>query len=176
MGIAPSSPPQHRTLTRSTQQMLVLLETAAGFGLFKVMKEGKVAEATDLSKDFATSEKAEEMVKLKKFSKFTDQADALAAATAMVEGKLDKSLKKFLQKNILGKDLKDELIVSDSKLAGILKDKLEIKCLCDASSLEVLRGVGLAAHGRIGAASNSSRHGEVCCPRCPRFKAPVQYN
>merc|ERR1712086_776597 len=141
--IAPSSPPQHRTLTRSTQQMLVLLETAAGFGLFKVLKEGKVADATDLNSEFATSEKASEMVKLTKFSKFTDQADALAAATAMVEGKLDKSLKKFLKKNILDKDLKDELIVSDSKLAGIVKEKLDIQCLCDASSLEVLRGVRL---------------------------------
>ena len=98
-----------------------------------------MAEATDLSKDFATSEKAEEMcasppllrlppagcspnaalrhrVKLKKFSKFTDQADALAAATAMVEGKLDKNLKKFLKKNIVDKELNDELIVSDSKV------------------------------------------------------------
>jgi len=123
--------------------MLVLLETAAGFGLFKVMKEGKVAEATDLSKYFETSEKAEEMVKLKKFSKFTDQSDALAAATAMVEGKLDKNLKKFLKKNIIDKELNEELIVSDSKLAGLVKEKLDIQCLCDASSLEVLRGVRL---------------------------------
>jgi len=123
--------------------MLVLLETAAGFGLFKVMKEGKVAEATDLHKYFETSEKAEEMVKLKKFSKFTDQADALAAATAMVEGKLDKNLKKFLKKNIIDKELNEELIVSDSKLAGLVKEKLDIQCLCDSSSLEVLRGVRL---------------------------------
>merc|ERR1712153_186856 len=156
MGIAPSSPPQHRTLTRSTQQMLVLLEPAAGFGLFKVMKEGKVAEATDLSKDFATSEKAEEMVKLKKFSKFTDQADALAAATAMVEGKLDKNLKKFLKKNIVDKELNDELIVSDSKLAGLVKEKLDIQCLCDSSSLEVLRGVRLHMDALVPAISTAA--------------------
>merc|ERR1711998_154176 len=123
--------------------MLLLLETAAGFGLFKVLKSGKVSEATDLSKDFETAEKAGEMVKLKKFSKFTDQADALAAATAMVEGKLDKNLKKFLKKNIVDKELSDELIVSDSKLGGLLKEKLDIKCLCDTHSLEVLRGVRL---------------------------------
>merc|ERR1711935_295218 len=156
MGIAPSSPPQHRTLTRSTQQMLVLPETAAGFGLFKVMKEGKVAEATDLSKDFATSEKAEEMVKLKKFSKFTDQADALAAATAMVEGKLDKNLKKFLKKNIVDKELNDELIVSDSTLAGLVKEKLDIQCLCDSSSLEVLRGVRLHMDALVPAISTAA--------------------
>jgi len=154
--IAPSSPTANRTLTRSTQQMLVLLETAAGFGLFKVMKEGKVAEATDLSKDFATSEKAEEMVKLKKFSKFTDQADALAAATAMVEGKLDKNLKKFLKKNIVDKELNDELIVSDSKLAGLVKEKLDIQCLCDSSSLEVLRGVRLHMDALVPAISTAA--------------------
>eukprot|EP00658_Telonema_sp_P-2_P021939 TRINITY_DN18758_c0_g2_i10.p1 TRINITY_DN18758_c0_g2~~TRINITY_DN18758_c0_g2_i10.p1 ORF type:complete len:502 (-),score=214.35 TRINITY_DN18758_c0_g2_i10:71-1576(-) len=121
----------------------LLLETAAGFGLFKVLKDGKVQEGADLSKDFGTSEGAAEMVKLQKFSKFADQTDALAAATAMVEGKLDKSLKKFLKKNIVDKELADELIVSDSKLAGLVKEKLDIQCLCDAPSLEVLRGVRL---------------------------------
>merc|ERR1711871_552986 len=121
--------------------MLVLLETAAGFGLFKVLDEGKVKDATDLAKDFATPESAAKMVKLKKFSKFVDQEDALAAATAMIEGKLDKSLKKFLKKNIVDKDLKDELIVSDAKVGGIIKEKLGIQCAADSNTLEVLRGI-----------------------------------
>merc|ERR1711957_192599 len=154
--IAPSSPSATQDSYTQHTAMLVLLETAAGFGLFKVMKEGKVAEATDLSKDFATSEKAEEMVKLKKFSKFTDQADALAAATAMVEGKLDKNLKKFLKKNIVDKELNDELIVSDSKLAGLVKEKLDIQCLCDSSSLEVLRGVRLHMDALVPAISTAA--------------------
>merc|ERR1711934_1037827 len=121
--------------------MLVLLETAAGFGLFKVLDEGKVKDATDLSKDFETPEKAAKMVKLKKFSRFTDQEDALVAATAMVEGKLDKSLKKFLKKNIVDKELNDDLIVSDAKVGGLIKEKLNIGVQCDSSTLEVLRGV-----------------------------------
>merc|ERR1711934_1045214 len=121
--------------------MLVLLETAAGFGLFKVLDEGKVKDATDLSKDFETPEKAAKMVKLKKFSRFTDQEDALVAATATVEGKLDKSLKKFLKKNIVDKELNDDLIVSDAKVGGLIKEKLNIGVQCDSSTLEVLRGV-----------------------------------
>merc|ERR1712072_1241689 len=121
--------------------MLVLLETAAGFGLFKVLDEGKVKDATDLSKDFETPEKASKMVKLKNFSKFTDQEYALVAATAMVEGKLDKSLKKFLKKNIVDKELNDDLIVSDAKVGGLIKEKLNIGVQCDSSTLEVLRGV-----------------------------------
>merc|ERR1712216_643238 len=125
----------------SRATMLVLLETAAGYGLFKVMNDGKVKDGGDLAKDFETVDKASEMVKLKKFSKFTDQEDALAAATALVEGKLDKSLKKFLKKNIVDKGLKDELLVSDAKVGGLIKEKLDIPCEAGSSSLEVLRGI-----------------------------------
>jgi len=121
--------------------MLVLLETAAGYGLFKVMNDGKVKDGGDLAKDFETVDKASEMVKLTKFSKFTDQEDALAAATALVEGKLDKSLKKFLKKNIVDKGLKDELLVSDAKVGGLIKEKLDIPCEAGSASLEVLRGI-----------------------------------
>merc|ERR1712216_309056 len=125
----------------SRATMLVLLETAAGYGLFKVMNDGKVKNGTDLASEFDTPESASSMVKLAKFSKFTDQEDALAAATALVEGKLDKSLKKFLKKNIVDKEIKDELIVSDAKVGGLIKDKLGIQCASDSTTLEVLRGI-----------------------------------
>merc|ERR1712216_301873 len=125
----------------SRATMLVLLETAAGYGLFKVMNDGKVKNGTDLASEFDTPESASSMVKLAKFSKFTDQEDALAAATALVEGKLDKSLKKFLKKNIVDKGLKDELLVSDAKVGGLIKEKLDIPCEAGSSSLEVLRGI-----------------------------------
>lgn len=39
-------------------------------------------------------------VKLKAFSKFEDTTSALAAASAICDGSLDKSLKKFLKKNM----------------------------------------------------------------------------
>merc|ERR1712216_13062 len=125
----------------SRATMLVLLETAAGYGLFKVMNDGKVKNGTDLASEFDTPESASSMVKLAKFSKFTDQEDALAAATALVEGKLDKSLKKFLKKNIVDKGLKDELLVSDAKVGGLIKEKLDIPCEAGSSSLEVLQGI-----------------------------------
>jgi len=123
--------------------MLVLCESPAGFGLFKVLDDGKVSSGADLAKDFATPEAAGKMVKLKKFSKFVDQEDALAAATAMIEGNLDKSLKKFLKKNIVDKELQDDLIVSDAKVAGIIKEKLGIQCEVGGGALEVLRGIRL---------------------------------
>ena len=38
-----------------------------------------------------------------------------------IEGKLDKSLKKFLKKNIVDKDIQETLIVSDAKVIAVEK-------------------------------------------------------
>ncbi len=66
---------------------------------------------------------------------------ALAAATALVEGKMDSTLKKFLKSSVLAKDLKEQLAVSDPKLGSAIKEKLDIKCVNDSSINELLRGI-----------------------------------
>lgn len=43
---------------------------------------------------------------------------ALAAATEVVESHLGMSLKKFLKKQIVSKEITDKLAVADSKLGG----------------------------------------------------------
>jgi nucleolar protein 58 len=53
---------------------------------------------------------------MKAFSKFENTTDALSAVTALVEGKLSKGLKKFLSNELSDKDMKDKLLVGDSKL------------------------------------------------------------
>lgn len=123
--------------------MLVLFETAAGFALFKVLDEGKVKQTDDLWKEFETPTKAQKIVALKSFSKFDNTADALASATALVESKMSKDLKKFLKKNIVTAQLKDSLAVADSKLGSVIKDKLGIKCVHDNSIQELIRGIRL---------------------------------
>lgn len=60
------------------------------------------------------------MVQLKAFDKFSNTADALTAATALVESKLSKSLRKFIKAQCSG----DILAVADSKLGNIIKEKL----------------------------------------------------
>lgn len=45
-------------------------------------------------------------VKLKAFKKFEDTAEAVQSATALIEGKLSATMKKFLKKNVAGDDLK----------------------------------------------------------------------
>lgn len=59
-------------------------------------------------------------LKLKAFSKFENTTDALSAATAIVEGKVSKNLKKFLQTELNEKEMKEKLAVSDSKLGIII--------------------------------------------------------
>ena len=45
---------------------------------------------------------------------------SLTAATATVEGKMSKSLKKVLKK-IVAKDIHQELAIADAKLGGVIK-------------------------------------------------------
>jgi nucleolar protein 58 len=73
------------------------------------------------------------------FRKFEDTADALSAATAIVEGKLSKNLKKFLTKSIIEKDLKEKLAVADAKLKTLIREKLGIETVHDDAVLELFR-------------------------------------
>lgn len=120
--------------------MLVLFETPAGYAVFKLLNEKKLAEVDDLYKDFETAEKASKIVKLKHFKKFEDTTEALAAATASVEGKMSKSLKKLMKK-VLSKDIQEEMAVADAKIGNVIKDKFDISCVCSSAIHELMRGI-----------------------------------
>ncbi|XP_008799299.2 probable nucleolar protein 5-1 [Phoenix dactylifera] len=117
--------------------MLVLFETPAGFALFKVLDEGKLSKVEDLWKEFATSESARQVVKLKAFSKFENTAEALSAATLLIDGKPSKGLRKFLRAHCDG----ETLAVADSKLGNAIKEKLKIDCLHSNAVMELMRGL-----------------------------------
>ncbi|BDA41914.1 Nucleolar protein 58 [Coccomyxa sp. Obi] len=125
--------------------MLLLFETAAGFALFKVLKENKIQETEDLWQDFETLEGAQKIVKLKAFSKFESTIEALASATALGDSKLSKDLKKFLKKNADG----NTLGVVDAKLGSIIKEKLGIPCIYSNGVQELTRGVRSQIEGLI---------------------------
>ncbi|GLI64037.1 hypothetical protein VaNZ11_007194 [Volvox africanus] len=118
--------------------MLLLFETAAGYALFKVLKERKIEEAEDLASDFQTLEQAQKIVKLKAFSKFENTTEALGAATALVDSKLSKGLKKFLKKNV-SED--EKLAMLDKKLGSIVQEKLGLNVLWSNQVLELSRGI-----------------------------------
>lgn len=77
-------------------------------------------------------------VKLKHFQKFADTTEALAAATATVEGKLSKTLKKTLKKLVV-EEVQNELLVADAKLGNAIKDKLDLQCVANNGVQELLR-------------------------------------
>ncbi|KAM8872398.1 nucleolar protein 58 isoform 1-T1 [Synchiropus picturatus] len=128
--------------------MLVLFETAAGYAIFKVLDESKLEQVDSLFKEFETPEKANKILKLKHFEKFQDTTEALAAATALVEGKIGKSLKKVLKK-IVAKEAHEQLAVSDAKLGGVIKDKLELSCVHSPAVAELMRCIRSQMEGLI---------------------------
>ena len=65
---------------------------------------------------------------------------ALSAATAAVEGKMGKGLKKMLKK-VFSSDVQDTLAVADAKLGGVIKDKLNISCVHSSAVHELFRGI-----------------------------------
>lgn len=120
--------------------MLVLFETAAGYAIFKLLDEKKIQQVDDLYKDFESPDTASKIVKLKHFAKFDDMTDALSAATAAIEGKMTKGLKKVLKK-IFASDLHEQLAVADAKLGGVIKEKLNISCIHGGGVAELMRGI-----------------------------------
>ncbi|XP_036396352.1 nucleolar protein 58 [Megalops cyprinoides] len=128
--------------------MLVLFETAAGYAIFKVLDEQKLQEVDSLWKEFETPENANKIVKLKHFEKFQDTTEALAAATALVEGKIGKSLKKVLKK-VVAKEAHEQLAISDAKLGGVIKDKLNLSCVHSPAVAELMRGIRNQMEGLI---------------------------
>jgi len=146
--------------------MLVLFETPAGYSLFKVANEKKLSktEPTDLyNKCYPTPEAATSFFNLLSFQPFHDTADAVSAATACIEGKVSKSLKSFLKKQLKKKDCKGESIAVQDKALGLsIKDKLSgVNIVHDTKSNELFRGIRcyldelLEDAGDVGAASGS---------------------
>ncbi|XP_015234376.1 PREDICTED: nucleolar protein 58 isoform X3 [Cyprinodon variegatus] len=128
--------------------MLVLFETAAGYAIFKVLDESKLQQVDSLYKEFETPEKANKILKLKHFEKFQDTTEALAAATALVEGKIGKSLKKVLKK-IVAKEAHEQLAISDAKLGGVIKEKLDLSCVHSPAVAELMRCIRSQMEGLI---------------------------
>lgn len=92
-----------------------------------------------MAADFSTPEAAAKVVKLKAFKKFKDTKDALKSVEKLVKGKLSSGLQKFLEKNIVEKEIEDELAVADKKLAKTIQEKLSINCKSGEKVNELMR-------------------------------------
>eukprot|EP00095_Tigriopus_kingsejongensis_P009098 snap_masked-scaffold295_size218279-processed-gene-1.18 protein:Tk09098 transcript:snap_masked-scaffold295_size218279-processed-gene-1.18-mRNA-1 annotation:"hypothetical protein DAPPUDRAFT_300779" len=128
--------------------MLVLFETPAGFAVFKLLNEKKLQQSENLYKDFETLEEAKKVVKLKMFEKFEDTTEALASATATVEGKMSKALKKLLKK-VVSQEGHTNLCVADAKLGLSIQAKLDLKCVYDSKVGELMRCIRSQMSGLV---------------------------
>ncbi|XP_071571730.1 nucleolar protein 58 [Temnothorax nylanderi] len=117
--------------------MLVLFETPAGYAIFKLLDQDKLTQSENLYKDFQNPEIASRLVQLKYFHKFEDTTEALAATTAIVEGKLSKSLRKTL-KNCCT-EAHEQLAVADARLGLAIKEKLSVSCINNTAIQELMR-------------------------------------
>lgn len=93
---------------------------------------------------------------------FADTADAVAASTEMIDSKMGKSLKKFLTKNIIKKELKDKVRAWGRILAPTRLDRARraascsLGCCCFALVCGLFIGVDAVYMGADGfGASNS---------------------
>lgn len=78
-------------------------------------------------------------ITLQNFHKFEDTTEALACTTALVEGKLSKSLKKLLKNACSG--AREQLAVADARLGATIKEKLSMSCIYNTAVQELMRGI-----------------------------------
>lgn len=116
--------------------MLVLFETPAGHALFKVLDDAAIRGAS--VGDFESENAIKQLVRLKAFSKFEDTTAALASATALVESKPSKELRRFLKKEAKSGE---EIAVGDAKLGAAIKEKTGLQCVFSQSVSEIMRGI-----------------------------------
>jgi nucleolar protein 58 len=57
----------------------------------------------------------------------------------LLKGDLSKSLKKFLEKNIVQKGVEEALMLADKKLGKVITEKLGIECKAGEKTNELLR-------------------------------------
>jgi len=117
----------------------VLFETTGGFALFKVVKDGKLKDVDNLHSSFETAEGAQKVVKLKAFKKFKDTKEAMKSVEKMIHGKVSKTLQKFLEKNIVQKEIEEELMVADKKLGKAINEKMGIQVKTGEKANELIR-------------------------------------
>jgi len=119
--------------------MLLLFESASGYGLFRVNNGSDLTEVDDVQRLLGDcdSSAASKYFALEKFQPIRDTAEALQCATALVESKISKPLKKLLKKVA---DT-EELAVSDAKLGSLIKEKYNIQCVYSSVVLEMMRVV-----------------------------------
>ena len=106
--------------------VLVLFESALGYSLFKLTDSGllqRPEHAKAIRESFEAKENGgSNLLKLQAISRFSSTAEGVEEISAIQDGKISKTLKKFLLEAVQDGDKKkkgtEQLIVSDPKLGS----------------------------------------------------------
>ena len=90
--------------------MLVLFETPAGYSLFQINNKKKLQKVENIIEMFNDPNTISENIQLEAFRKFKDTENAVNSLSKLNEGILPSDLKKFLQNNIVSKNLQETLL------------------------------------------------------------------
>jgi nucleolar protein 58 len=121
--------------------MLVLFETSAGYAIFNLKKAGVLENVEDIVKMFESEESAKKAVKLVAFKAFSETKLAVESLNSLFNGELPKDLKKFLKKNIISKEIEENMMCYDKKTAKLIKKEMGIECVYSENYLQVFRGI-----------------------------------
>ena len=136
--------------------MLLLFETPAGYGIFKISNKKKLESVEDIASMFK-EDSLSDNISYQCFKKFKDTENAVNSINSIQNGELPDDLRKFLKKNIVSKNIKERLLCKtiffinhiyifnfigyDSNIANLIKNRLEIETECNSKYLEVFRGI-----------------------------------
>ena len=129
------------------------------------VKDSKKLAQTDADDIFAqffeNQTKATAALELVSFQSFADTADAVAAATAAMEGKVTHTLSKFLKKKL--KKTASSLAVADKALAVSLhqEDHKKLQIVHDNKTHELFRGIRCYMDELLSGGSNNTDNGII---------------
>lgn len=115
-----------------------------GFCLFQLASPTSAIKSGDLTKKLQSPDDVSSLIKLQAIHRFTSTAEAVQDASEVGEGKVSKSLKKFLTAEIKDKASKgapEQLVVIDPKLGGAISKKVGIDVYSDSSVMDLYRGI-----------------------------------
>ena len=90
--------------------MLVLFETPAGYSLFQINNKKKLQKVENIIEMSNDPNTISENIQLEAFRKFKDTENAVNSLSKLNEGILPSDLKKFLQNNIVSKNIQKTLL------------------------------------------------------------------
>lgn len=99
----------------------------------------KLVKVEKLAAEFQKEGTLDGLISLQHFEKFKSTSEAVSSATALMEGKVGKKLKKAIKKAIVKSELVgEELAVADPKLGAKIKEKFDINCVSTNAVQELM--------------------------------------